>query len=107
MAEAEGALSLCRNFPFQGARDAMAGRYVGFYWTFPVLWIGFESLGKDVDEAARKSLTIRYQRDLANRWVKDHGGVMIREGAALELRPDRGTEEILPALGKALAFARA
>lgn len=106
MTEAAQASGLRRNFPFQGARDAMAGRYVGFYWTFPVPWIGFESLGKDVEEAARKSLTIRYQRDLANRWVKDQGGVMIREGAALELRPDRGTEEILPAVGKALEFAR-
>lgn len=38
--------------------------YIGFYWTLPVNWAGFTTLPADADEAAKGSLTIRYQVDL-------------------------------------------
>ena len=69
-------------------------KFFGFYWTLPVNWTGFQSLPRNVDEAADASRTIRYQRDYVRRWVKDTGGVLIGERAFLELQPDRGTPHI-------------
>ena len=34
-------------------------KFFGFYWTLPVNWTGFQSLPRNVDEAADASRTIR------------------------------------------------
>ena len=80
--------------------------YVGFYWTLPVPWAGFSSLDDDVDQAADQSRTIRYQRDLIRRWVKNEHGVLIAEKVFLELAPDRATELIEAPLKDAVALCR-
>ena len=49
----------------------MSQNAVGFYWTLPVPWAGFTSLPKAVDDAAKLSRTIRYQRDLIRRYAAD------------------------------------
>jgi hypothetical protein len=79
-----------------------SGKAVGFYWTLPVPWVGFNKLPKDVDEAAGSSLTIRYQRDLIRRYAKDHQLVLFHEAAYLEIEPDRGSEHVQDALNKVL-----
>lgn len=85
----------------------MGETYVGFYWTLPVPWAGFITLPKNAGEAAEASLTIRYQRDLTQRWVRNEGGVLIREEAFLETEPDRGSPEIAQEAVKLLLWARA
>ena len=81
-------------------------KYIGFYWTLPVPWAGFTELPKDVDEAAGKSVTIRYQRDYVRRWVKDERGELIAEEVFLELAPDRGTDMIIPEIDRLLSRCR-
>jgi hypothetical protein len=68
--------------------------FVGFYWTFPVKWAGFTRLSDDAEEAARQSRTIRYQRALAHRHVRENRGVLVDELVFLERSPDRGTEAV-------------
>lgn len=70
----------------------MQRRYIGFYWTLPVPWAGFVSLPRDVDSAAEQSRTIRYQRDLVRRWVRQDGGFLVQEVARMESAPDRTSE---------------
>ena len=67
--------------------------YVAIAWTRPVNWAGFSTLPADIDAAATKSRTIRYQRDLIRLWVKQHGGVLVHEEAVMELSPDRATPQ--------------
>lgn len=67
--------------------------FVGIYWTRPVPWAGFVTLPANADEAAARSLTIRYQRDLARRYVRNERGCMVNEIAILELAPDRASPE--------------
>jgi hypothetical protein len=78
-------------------------KFAGFYWTLPVPWAGFNMLPKEVDEAADKSITIRYQRDRVRRWVKDERGELIAEEVFLELAPDRGTDMIIPEIDRLLS----
>ena len=80
--------------------------YIGFYWTLPVPWAGHQSLPQDVNEAASRSQTIRYQRECARQWVKENNGRLIEERVFMELAPDRGTEEIVPEVEKALKRCR-
>lgn len=80
--------------------------YIGFYWTLPVPWAGHQTLPQDVDEAAGKSLTIRYQRECVRQWVKENKGQLIEERVFMELAPDRGTEHIVPEVEKALRECR-
>lgn len=79
---------------------------MGFYWTLPVPWAGFTNLSADVDEAAKQSRTIHYQRDLVRGWAKENGFDLVREGVFLELAPDRGGELILPPLEQLACFCR-
>ncbi|MFC3175022.1 recombinase family protein [Novosphingobium bradum] len=73
----------------------MKRKAIGFYWTLPAPWAGFTDIGKgDVDEAARRSRTIRYQREACRRHAREHGLDLIHEVAFLETEPDRGTEFI-------------
>lgn len=81
--------------------------YIGFYWTLPVPWAGFTSLPADPDAAAKESRTIRYQVERVRRWVKDEGGRLIAEEVFLELAADRGSEQIVPAIDRLIAKARA
>lgn len=81
-------------------------RFFGFYWTLPVPWAGFTELPKDVDAAADRSRTIRYQRDMVRRWVDDVPGVLVAEEVFLELSPDRGSEQILPTIERLLSRCR-
>lgn len=67
--------------------------YISISWTRPVPWIAFTNVSPDIDQAARQSRTIRYQRDLIRRWVAEQGGQLIRELVFIELAPDRATEE--------------
>lgn len=69
--------------------------YIALAWTRPVPWAGFASLSTDIDVAAGQSRTIRYQRDLLRRYVREYNGVLEREVALLELSPDRATPESL------------
>ncbi|WIJ25784.1 hypothetical protein [Devosia sp. RR2S18] len=78
--------------------------FVGFYWTFPVPSAGFTSLPKDVEEAARLSRTIRYQRQVVRHYVQSLRGTLVGELVFLELQPDRGTEHIEATLEKALSL---
>lgn len=82
-------------------------RVIGFYWTLPVPWIGFTTLPKSVDEAAKASRSIRYQRERVRRWVKDEGGQVLHEEAFMEMKADRGTTAILPEIDRLLARAEA
>lgn len=80
--------------------------YLAFYWTLPVNWAGFTTLPRDADEAAKASLTIRYQVERVRRWVKDEKGTLLHEAVFMETRPDRGTEAIQQEIGKVLTEAR-
>lgn len=80
--------------------------YIGFYWTLPVPWAGHQDLPQDVEAAAAKSQTIRYQRACVRQWVKHNKGHLIDERAFMELAPDRGTEHIVPAVEEALKRCR-
>lgn len=79
----------------------MNPRYVGFYWTRPVPSHGFNSLPQDADGAAKMSRTVRYQRELVRRYVKDEKGELLGEVVFLEVAPDRGTPYINDQLQKA------
>lgn len=76
--------------------------YYGIYWTFPVPRIGFASLG-GVEDAARASITIRYQRERIRREVVARRGTLAAERAFLEGSPDRGTAETAAEIAAALA----
>lgn len=68
--------------------------FVGFYWTLPLPALGFKSLPKDVDAAAKKSRTIRYQRDRVRAYVEDCQGTLVDEVVFLEVRSDRATDAV-------------
>lgn len=76
----------------------MLRKFVGFYWTLPVIRRDFRYLPYDIDEAARKSRTIRYQRELATRYVKKVQGKLIHELAFIDSSADRATERIYKGL---------
>lgn len=82
------------------------GAAVGFYWTLPVPWVGFTEVPEDVDEAAARSLTIRYQRDLTRRYAKEHGMDLVHEASFVEMAPDRGTEQLPKTMRKVEAICR-
>ena len=84
----------------------MRKKYVGFYWTRPVPSVGFTSLPRDAEQAAQRSRTIRYQRQLANARVREFNGEMIDEIVFLEVEPDRGTEFIAEPLKRAFAVCK-
>ena len=79
---------------------------MGFYWTLPVPWAGFTDLPADLDEAARASRTIRYQREVIRRYAREHHYRLVHEEAFLEIQPDRGSELILEPLKKVEAICR-
>ncbi|WP_132249165.1 hypothetical protein [Methylobacterium segetis] len=72
----------------------MGRAYAGFYWTLPVPRRGFRQLPADVEAAARRSRTIRYQLELIRRYVRDEKGHLIAERAFMEFASDRGTEAV-------------
>ena len=80
-------------------------KFIGVYWTRPVPWAGFTTLSRDVETAAKQSRTIRYQREVARRYVKEARGVIEREVALLELAPDRATQESAAELRQVVAKA--
>lgn len=79
---------------------------VGFYWTLPVPWTGFTRLPKQVDEAAKVSKTIRYQRDLIRRYALAEHYELIHEEVFLEIEPDRGSDFVIRPLMKAKAICQ-
>ena len=85
----------------------MARNAVGFYWTLPAPWVGFRRLPEAVDEAAKKSKTIRYQRDLIRRCAEEEGYLLVHEEVFLEIDPDRGSDLIFAALEKVKKICRA
>ncbi len=84
----------------------MKRKAVGFYWTLPVPWAGFDTLPDDIEEAAKASRTIAFQRALIHRFAAEEGYEMVHEAAFLEVEPDRGSEFIAGALKKAAANCR-
>lgn len=80
-------------------------RFAAFLWTLPVPWAGFTRLSANPEEAAAQSRTIRYQRERIRRWVAEAGGTLVHEEVFLELAPDRGSAEMVPALDRLLARA--
>lgn len=68
---------------------------IGFYWTLPVKWAGFDTIGSDADRAARESRTIALQREVARRWASENGVALIEEHAAIESAPDRGSKALV------------
>lgn len=81
-------------------------KFVGFYWTLPMPSLGFRELPASADEAAKKSRTIRYQRDLARAFVRSQQGTMVDEVVFVEIRSDRGTEAVEPYVERALNACR-
>lgn len=86
----------------------MPETFIGFYWTLPVRWAGLNQLPAQpgrkywdcVDEAAAKSQTLRYQRELVRTWIKRSAlqGQLVREFVFIETQPDRistGVHEVL------------
>ena len=82
-------------------------KYFGVYWTRPVPWAGFTTLSSDVEIAGNQSRTIRYQREVVRRYVKDVHGFLEGEVALLELAPDRATPESAAELRQVVARASA
>ena len=80
---------------------------VGFYWTLPVPWVGFRTVPKDINAAAKASRTIAFQRELTRRHARENGMALVHETALVELRPDRGTNEIKGPLEAVAAICRA
>ena len=78
----------------------MSQNAVGFYWTLPVPWVGFTNLPKTVDDAAKLSRTIRYQRDLIRKYAADNHFKLVHEEVFLEVYPDRASNQILEPLRK-------
>ncbi|MFK0688806.1 hypothetical protein ACFX5Q_11440 [Mesorhizobium sp. IMUNJ 23033] len=76
--------------------------FVGFYWTRPVNWAGFRKLPKDVEQAAKRSKTIRYQCERVRRWVRSNAGILVREFVFIERDPEEATSSIRVELGKAI-----
>ncbi|TXN81268.1 hypothetical protein [Methylobacterium sp. WL8] len=72
----------------------MGQAYVGFYWTLPVPRRGFRVLPNDVEAAARRSRTIRYQLEVIRRFVRNEKGQLVGEAVFMEMEADRGTEQI-------------
>ena len=68
--------------------------------------LGFDALPKDVEEAAKASRTIRYQRQRVRRHVAEQGGVLVHEAVWMELAPDRGSRHVEAELRKALDSCR-
>lgn len=66
---------------------------IGFYWTLPVTWAGFQDIGTNAEQAARESRTIALQREVVRRWTKAHGFALVEEHALIEAAPDRGTDK--------------
>ncbi len=86
----------------------MRRKAVGFYWTLPVPWAGFTNLCEgDIEEACRRSRTIRYQREACRRHAHECKVEIIHEIAFLEIEPDRGTEHIEGPLKKIAPLCRA
>lgn len=80
---------------------------IGFYWTLPVPWAGFTTLSANVDEAARQSRTIRYQRALIRRHAKENRMDLVHEAVFLEISPDRGSAAVKEALQAIAALVEA
>lgn len=81
-------------------KGAGVNRFVGFYWTLPVYWAGFQWLPPNAEAAAAKSRTIRYQLEQVRKYVAMHGGRLVREVVFLELQPDRSSDAVGEVLDK-------
>lgn len=79
--------------------------FVAITWTRPVPWAGFTNLPRDAGEAAKASLTIRYQRALIARHVAERNGQIVHELTLFELAPDRSSVEAMAPLRKLVAEA--
>lgn len=64
--------------------------YIGIYWTRPVNWAGFTTLSSDPEVAETQSKTIRYQRSVVKRFIREEKGAeLVAEWAFMEAAPDR------------------
>src|SRR4051794_2750831 len=86
---------------------AMKEKFVGFYWTLPVRMAGFTHLPSDAEAAAKKSRTIRYQRQLVRKWLENENqDPPIKEFTFLEVQDDRGSDLIKTELEKVARFCK-
>jgi hypothetical protein len=95
-----------RDFPGLQESIDLKCKAVGFYWTLPVPWAGFDTLPDKIEEAAKASRTIAFQRALIHRFAASEGYEIVHEAAFLEVEPDRGSEFIQGALEKAATECR-
>ncbi len=79
---------------------------VGFYWTLPVPWAGFNTLPDDIDAAAKASRTIRYQCELIRRYARERNYRLVAEKVFLEIAPDRGSQHVFDGLRPLEALCR-
>jgi len=85
----------------------MKEKFVGFYWTLPVRMAGFTHLPSDAEEAAKKSRTIRYQRQLVRVWLDEQKqDAPIKEFTFLEVQDDRGSDLIKAELEKVSRYCK-
>ena len=54
-------------------------KFVGFYWTLSVTWRGMTENFTDIEQAVQESRTIRYQREVAEAYVRSQNGEFIAE----------------------------
>ena len=87
-------------------RRRMTLKAVAFYWTLPVPWADFTRLPAAIDDAAKASRTIRFQRETIHDYARRQGLELVHEEAFLEIHPDRGSNTITDALNKAACICR-
>lgn len=85
----------------------MKAAWIGVYWTLPVNRYGFRDVPTDVDAAAERSLTIRYQRARVRAEAAEAGAELLDEIAFVDMRPDRATDIARSVLEPRLAPFRA
>ncbi len=66
-------------------------------------WAQFTSLPNGVDEAAKASTTIWYQREITRRFCRNENIKLLSEELFMDVRPDRGSPEIEGPLRKIFA----
>lgn len=79
-----------------------AKHVIGFYWTLPVVWAKFRSLPRDANKAAKRSKTIRYQREVVQGWARSEHVSIAAEIVCIEAEPDRASNRCLKIITKHL-----
>lgn len=81
-----------------GGAEPVSQTVVGFYWTRPVNWVGFRTLPRDAEAAAKASRTILYQMERVRGWAREHAVRLADEVVFMDVRTDRATDGCKEAL---------